>query len=730
MNGTRRGDANAAYKADCWRVTNQTHHRLKIRGHDGALLLLSPLERGRSVDLATLELLELEKHEQAGLVLLQAEPGRWMSWRPFLRKLPSRMATLLLVVFVCILGILLMAAPSSLSVPLLWLALAVLVLSFLSRGMSASLEQRKRNRPFLNRMRQMRDTFLLFVVGLGIPLVVIFASSDFLEQLLKLPQAFNSPQPDLSVVAGRTLQLIFISVLSLLPAMLFFAFDREHQSSLRDRFVVHILRFDPSVETRQDVIARYGTRMDEAFGPERHLRAVGILPARRSPLIVASLVLSLGWTLTLLNFTRPSELNGLTGVLSLVHPQPTTFAFGFLGAYFYTLLTVFRSYARRDLQPKTYSHIATRVLMVMVLAWVLEESWKMLPPATLLPSQATLHTLAFVTGIIPETGLVFITELLRTTFRKAKRLLPGATSQAVDPHEPLTNLEGIDLYDRARLEDEGVANVEGLAHHDVVELLLQTRIPAPRLLDWVDQAILHLHANVDRMQGPVGKMGQVSPPRPDGSDAKPQKTGTSSRLLESLRKFGIRKATDLENTLENTGDNRASLTSILKEDPDGAGTLQQLQLLVCVIEDEQWMENLRAWATHPPLMELEVDAFGNRVLREAREWERRALASAAPDSPATLHEAGPPSGESHAEPPNRQALPERARLAPGAWRRQSGQVASPGRETLSGIPAASRSARAWLALRRMRATLLNQRDVRAPRSQAPLPASFRQVPNG
>ncbi|WP_163997428.1 hypothetical protein [Pyxidicoccus caerfyrddinensis] len=632
MNGSRRSDAPDAHKAECWRVTNQTHHRLKIHGHDGALLLLSPLERDKPVDLARLEHLELEKHAQAGLVLLQAEPGRWMCWRLFLRTLALRMATILMATLllvgvpILILGFKLVPQSVISSIKLLYIAPAVLVvvlvLSLLLREKSAGQEQR-------NWIRQKRDTCLLFAVGLGIPLLVIFASTDFMTHLRDVPKAFNEPGPDLSVVAGRTLQLIFVAVLSLLPAMLFYAFDREHQATLRDRFIFHILRFDPSVQTRQDVMARYGTRMDEAFGPERHLSSAGILPARRSPLIVASLVLSLGWTLTLLNLDNPPHPQGLPDVLSLIQPQHTTFAFGFLGAYFYTLLTLFRSYARRDLQPKTYSHIATRVLTVMVLAWVLDESWAMIPPEMLpqetrLHPRAALHTLAFVTGIIPETGLVFITELMRTTFRKAKRLLPGSSSKVVDPHEPLTNLEGIDLYDRARLEDEGVTNVEGLAHHDVIELLLQTRIPAPRLLDWVDQAILHLHANVDRLQGAKGRLCRACPPRSSRRGARRPKSQMSSRLLESLREFGIRKATDLEQSLERTRNDRTSLTAVLKENLDDAGTLHQLQLLVCVIEDEQWMENLRAWATRQPLMELEVDASGNRALHDAREWEQRA----------------------------------------------------------------------------------------------------------
>ena len=34
---------------------------------------------------------------------------------------------------------------------------------------------------------------------------------------------------------------------------------------------------------------------------------------------------------------------------------------------------------------------------------------------------------------------------------------------------------GIDLYDRSRLAEEGINNVEALAHYDIVRLLLRTR---------------------------------------------------------------------------------------------------------------------------------------------------------------------------------------------------------------------------------------------------------------
>lgn len=57
----------------------------------------------------------------------------------------------------------------------------------------------------------------------------------------------------------------------------------------------------------------------------------------------------------------------------------------------------------------------------------------------------------------------------------------------------LTELEGIDHYERTRLSEEGITSVEALAHHDLLELFFKTRVPAARLVDWVDQAILAMY---------------------------------------------------------------------------------------------------------------------------------------------------------------------------------------------------------------------------------------------
>jgi hypothetical protein len=569
-------------RARAWLVSNQTNRRLKIRRPSGRVLTLSPLERSRRVSALDVEAFGLRGLEHQGTLFLQLEPNRWVHRLAFFQSLTGKLSLLAFLVGAYFFIIDLFAGGRARTY--LLLSLSCLVLSLVSMLLVARLGGRAgAPRSLENWARAKLYLLLLLLITFGIPSLVIFASDGFIGHLesvlvaltrLVVTRGQEFPEVPFNarlLVAARILQLLFIGLLSLLPALLFFAFDREHQGTLRERFVAHIFRFDPEVKTRQDVQARYGKQMDQAYGAEHR----GLMPTRRSPLLVASLVLALGWTFTLLSIETGRDINSPVDFLAFFQPQRSTLPFAFLGAYSYTLATTFRSYARRDLQPKIYSHITTRVFTVMVLAWVLDESWLMLPrmegnqPAAL----AALHTLAFLTGIIPETGLVFIEELLRTTYRKLKGFGKGPGLQLVDPHAPLTSLEGIDIYDRARLQDEGVTNVQALARHDVVELMLQTRIPAPRLLDWVDQAILHLHANAG------GKAG--APP---------------DTLLSNLRRYGIRKVTDLleaSEEAEKRGKHQDFLELLSGEAPDGS--IPRLQIVLDVIKDEEWVAQLRCW---------------------------------------------------------------------------------------------------------------------------------------
>ncbi|AKI99827.1 Hypothetical protein AA314_01454 [Archangium gephyra] len=553
------------------------------------------------------EAFDLQSLVQRGTLSLQPEPSPWVHRLAFLQSLTGKLSLLSFLTAAYFFLIDLFEGRRARMY--LLIALGLLSASLVAMLLVARLGSHMGVRPsFRLWVRGKVYPVLLLLIGVGIPSLVILASEGFIGDLRKVLESVTEwvrtggqvlpevSSQDRLLVAGRFLQLLFVSLLSLLPAVLFFAFDRQHQSTLRERFVAHIFRFDSAVKTRQDVQARYGKQMDEAYGTEGRDGAIRILPTRRSPLLIATLVLALGWTLTMLNGAPPADGDSPVDFLGFFQPLQSTLPFGFLGAYAYALTTTFRSYARRDLQPKVYSHITTRVFTVMVLAWVLEESWLIVPGSQVdQPALApALHTLAFLTGIIPETGLVFIGEVLRTTLRRMKRSAKEPGLQLVDPHEPLTSLEGIDIYDRARLQDEGVTNVQALARHDVVELMLQTRVPAPRLLDWVDQAILHLHCNVGG-----------------------QSDGGPDSLLPTLRRYGIRTVTDLLEASEKA-EKRGEHDKLLEllSGPASNGSIPRLRVVLDAIRDEEWVENLRCWHKTQAVREELVDVL-------APPWEPR-----------------------------------------------------------------------------------------------------------
>jgi hypothetical protein len=400
------------------------------------------------------------------------------------------------------------------------------------------------------------------ILGAVLPIAVIFLAADGLNLLHLLSSAAARralpPNPitqhDVVVtMIGRVMQIFFVAIAALLPALLYFLFDREHLDTLRQRFIRQIMRFDPGVRYGREVKAKYGNQMEEAYGRDAEGR---LLPGRRSPLLLATLVLSLGWTFTLLH--GDVLIVRERGIAALFEPRQTAVSFAFIGAYFYGINAVLRGYIRKDLRPKTYSALTVRIFIVVLLAWVLEVVWHS-------NNDSNLFAVAFLAGIVPETALVLIQETVRGAVGNR---FPGIDE---DPDQ-LTKLEGIDLYDRARLFDEGVTNVESLAHHDVVELMLQTRIPVPRLVDWVDQAILYLHAG------------------PRSADQ-----GSRAQCLIALRNYGIRTATDLDNAFAGATERNelGALRAILNPSPKD--TPARLQVMKDALEDEEWMCNIRAW---------------------------------------------------------------------------------------------------------------------------------------
>jgi hypothetical protein len=351
--------------------------------------------------------------------------------------------------------------------------------------------------------------------------------------------------------------------------VLYFIFDRERMRTLRQRVTRHIFRLDPAMTTLADIDAKYGQWLDEAFG--RRDSEARYLPGTRWPIVIATSVITLGWAVALLD-TKPVDVAGMGTITALIQPTPAAPTFAFLGAYFFTLNHVLRGFVRGDLRPKTYAQVATRIVGSVVLAFTLE---RLLRGVGGDPSSASLLTFAFLIGVVPETFLIRLQEAARGLGGRGDGRRAMDEASRTYETEPLTRLEGIDIYDRARLLDEGVTNIEGLAHHDLVELLLKTRIPAARLVDWVDQAILFIHCS--NAGDDVGTAGQSA--------------------LAQLRAHGIRTATELRQAYE-AANSKSDFTKIVRT-PKGKPPI--IPVVLHSIAKEDWMEALEHWHEQRPV---------------------------------------------------------------------------------------------------------------------------------
>ena len=293
---------------------------------------------------------------------------------------------------------------------------------------------------------------MILAIGLGLPAATIYFFGGG-ARLLAAPSA----EP--LALFGRLIQLAFIVTASLLPVLLFFLFDRFQLGTLRRRLYTNLFRLDRSVTTIGAINAKYGSQIAEAYGAEDQGRG-RLAPGSRWPVLVCAIVITIGWIVALapVGDFAPQDRQAALGVLL---PEPTALVFGFLGVYFFSLRLIAIRYARGDLKPKAYSHIMVRVLIVVVLCWVLD--------AIFAADLAVKLVLAFLFGITPDEFFTWLKEAFRDAVPES--IVPRSTRL------PLTDLEGIDLYDLGRLESEGIVNIEGLAHHELFDLIIETRIP-------------------------------------------------------------------------------------------------------------------------------------------------------------------------------------------------------------------------------------------------------------
>jgi tetratricopeptide (TPR) repeat protein len=401
---------------------------------------------------------------------------------------------------------------------------------------------------------------VILAIGLGLPAATIYFFGGGRELL-------GNPNPTLALF-GRLIQLALIATASLLPVLLFFLFDRYQLSTLRKRLYVSLFRLDRSVTTISEINAKYGSQIGEAYGFETQGRG-RLAPGTRWPVLFCAFVMVLGWIVALAPVGKEFAPGNAREVLASLVPQRSAIVFGFLGVYFFSLRVIALRYARGDLKPKAYTNIMVRLFIVLVLSWVLEAAFS--------GDSSVILVLAFLFGITPDEFFTWLRQMFRD--KVPESAFPQSTL-------PLNGLEGIDLYELARLESEGIVNIEGLAHHELIDLIIETQIPVPRLIDWVDQAILYLHL--------IG--------------------GTDDTARTKLREYGIRTATDLMLAWEKAKNRGKDEMEGFKKLLGGAQPPYRLEVIRDALRDDEWYSTVCWWRREELHAEIHARAEPSTVL--------------------------------------------------------------------------------------------------------------------
>jgi hypothetical protein len=240
------------------------------------------------------------------------------------------------------------------------------------------------------------------------------------------------------------------------------------------------------------------------------------------PVFLATAVLAVGWATVLWDTRFVTAPSGAWDVLK----------YGFLGSYAFVTSMLIRRFFQSDLRPSAYASVVFRIMLVLLIVAVLYQVAGVITAVTIRAEVAV----AFVVGFFPLIGLQ---ALQRVTSRALRRFVPPVTSEY-----PLDQLDGFNLWYEARLTEEGVEDMQNLTTMNLVDVILHTRVPPGRLVDWTDQAFLLIHLErVDRDE--LNKLRRTDQCAAGGNPAAEREAESGAQARLRLRRVGIRTATDL-----------------------------------------------------------------------------------------------------------------------------------------------------------------------------------------
>jgi hypothetical protein len=271
-------------------------------------------------------------------------------------------------------------------------------------------------------------------------------------------------------------QVILILVFTAVPASLYPLFITSKGKTLWEEFMQNLSFLDPVGYRVQEPIFRkkftalYGQISSEGLG-QRILSGEATFPV-----LLNTLVIGFGWLLFFQTTERNTTIT--TGVI-------TPFTFGFLGAYLFSLMMLFRRYVQSDLKTTAYTHSSQRILITWVWAFVLTIlPWEVIRLDTAYQNQI-ISVLAFVVGVFPDIAWQVTGRFIKLTL--------GLVIPSFRQEHPLNEINGITVWVEARLLEENIENIQNLVTTDIPDLMLRTNLPPNRIIDWIDQGILRLH---------------------------------------------------------------------------------------------------------------------------------------------------------------------------------------------------------------------------------------------
>lgn len=322
-------------------------------------------------------------------------------------------------------------------------------------------------------------------------------------------------------------RILVITLFTILPAVMYYVFMASRKSSLFQEFVSHLGRLGllRSQRTEEDDLSgsdegryfkrtrilSYIDRFEAVYGPVGTRPKAALLeatecslppdgarsrsgpedgrilsPVTAVPVFMATLLIGLGWIQFIPPWSGsvPAEKAANASLHSALLYNELPALFAFLGAYFFSLQMLYRRYVTNDLRASAYVSVSIRIILGVIGAWLLQVVFS---ANGMLMDQDPYWLLfaSFVIGAFPPVLWRVLRDL------SSRLLIFGKVVPNLDSDLPLSELDGLTIWHQTRLEEEDVENAFNMANADIIALMVNTKMPPERIVDWVDQAILY-----------------------------------------------------------------------------------------------------------------------------------------------------------------------------------------------------------------------------------------------